>query len=143
MPRTRRKKASRVSPAAAASARRDTRREAKSLWSEARSPMRREGPGARELRGGARADVDDAAQPEHPTGGGGPRGRRARLRRDAAPPARSANYEDLGRQIPNRLPSGSTRCANSIGPLSVSGTATVAPSSCAWSIEACTSSTWT
>ncbi len=46
-------------------------------------------------------------------------------------------------QTPKRFPRGSARWANSIMPLSITGTTTVAPSCCALSIAACTSSTWT
>lgn len=49
----------------------------------------------------------------------------------------------LGRHTPNRLPCVSTRCANSILPLSTSGMATAAPSDSAWLIAAATSSTCT
>ena len=55
----------------------------------------------------------------------------------------AGGYALFGFQMPNRLPCGSTRCANSIWPLSTSGTATVAPSSWALSSAAWTLSTWT
>jgi len=49
----------------------------------------------------------------------------------------------LGRHTPKRLPWGSARWANSIGPLSTGGMSTVAPRRSAWAIVATTSSTWT
>src|SRR5664279_2372080 len=61
----------------------------------------------------------------------------------ASPGEGSLGYGVFGRQIPNRFPSGSRRCANSIPPLSVKGIATVAPSRSAWSSAPWTFSTRT
>jgi len=52
-------------------------------------------------------------------------------------------WASLRSQIPKRFPRGSARWANSIIPLSITGTATVAPSCWAQSTAACTSSTST